>query len=82
MWCARAPDAPEDDFFPVYVGSSKKLRSRLGDYVHNDGTFGPKNEVHKYNALKDLDSRGFDLQIRHGVPSDIAIHRVCSHVNV
>ncbi len=71
VWCARAPDARQSEWFTIYLGKANKLRDRLGSYINTDDTFGPKQEAHKMAVLKEMYEKGFDFQIRSG-PSCMA----------
>eukprot|EP00884_Botryococcus_braunii_P010531 jgi/Botrbrau1/1947/Bobra.0005s0039.1 len=54
----------KNDWFAIYLGRANNLRERFKAYINADGTFGPKKEAFKYNALCNLFCKGFDLQIR------------------
>ncbi len=64
IWCARAPDGGEHDWFALYLGKANNLKERFKAYINTDGTFGPKREKIKYQMLCDMHRRGFDMQIR------------------
>ncbi len=68
VWLVHPPKG--NRWIPVYDGkaggnSNGTIRSRLGSYIKDNGTFGPgMDEAKKYWRMLDLQSRGFSVQVR------------------
>lgn len=77
LWCVQPPDGKHSrSWIPVYLGTSKDLRQRIGrGYINTDKTFGPKSELRKHLIMLELQARGFAIQIRSVPRTCIFTHR-------
>lgn len=77
VWAVRPPGHSKEKWIPVYVGqagggcSRETLWSRAGGYINYEaGVFGPQGECQKFWRMLDLQSRGFDIELRWvGLPA-------------